>query len=392
MPISSLPDQRAQYAEVVILEIKPHPAFIVLRSGMLLIGMTLLLLVSWSLAAWFNAPRALAAAQQIVAAAVGIVLVWNVLVWLARGYRLTDRRLLWSGGVLSRSLVEIPLHRVQHITLHRSLIERLLGLGSLGFSTAGGAWTEMFWMNIEHPRDRLEQLRAAIEHTRPADRGSSEPPPETRLEVLRNPDPSPARIPVIGLAGGIGAGKSEVARLLADLGCLVIDSDQQAREALDRPEIRDQLVQWWGREILRTDGLVDRSQVARIVFGHEDQRRRLEQLVHPLVRAKRADLIKQAVAAGARAAVIDAPLLFEAGVDAECDAVLFVHAPRELRLRRVEQNRGWAASELDRRQRAQLPIEEKLARSTHIIQNVGARDELKPQVLQAFETITKSFG
>lgn len=177
-------------------------------------------------------------------------------------------------------------------------------------------------------------------------------------------------VPVIGLAGGIGAGKSAVARAFADLGCTVSDSDAQARLALERDDVRRTLVEWWGRGVLDDRGRVDRSAVASIVFDRDDERARLEGLIHPLVRRSRESLIEEAAAAGAPAVIVDAPLLFEAGLDAECDAVVFVDAPRDVRLARLAA-RGWDDAELRRREKAQLPLEEKRRRSSYHLENVG---------------------
>lgn len=194
-------------------------------------------------------------------------------------------------------------------------------------------------------------------------------------------------LPVIGLAGGIGSGKSEVAGILAGLGCHVIDSDERARQVLERPGVRAQLRQWWGEQVLNPDGSVNRSEVARIVFTDPKERQRLEALIHPQVRAARAVLIQQARTKRARAVVIDAPLLFEAGVDKECDVVLFIDAPLELRLHRVRTDRGWDAAELHRREQAQLPAEEKRRRSTFVIPNTGNREQLEAAVRQVLDRI-----
>lgn len=188
---------------------------------------------------------------------------------------------------------------------------------------------------------------------------------------------------MIGIVGGIGAGKSAVARVLGELGCLVMDSDADAREAFEREDVRAALVSWWGEGVLATGGggAIDRSKVAAVIFADGAQRQRLERLIHPLIHAKRRRRIE---AAGSmvpvpRGIVIDAPLLFEAGVDKECDAVVFVDAPLEQRLERVR-GRGWNASELARREVAQMPIEEKRARSSHVVRNAGSMDELRAQV------------
>ena len=116
--------------------------------------------------------------------------------------------------------------------------------------------------------------------------------------------------------------------------------------------------------MLRPDGRVNRKAVAEIIFRDATQRQRLEALVHPLLRAGRAGLRERAK--GAKAVVIDAPLLFEAGVDAECDTVIYVDSPREQRLARVRATRGWDEPELERREASQLPLEQKRRRSAHL--------------------------
>ncbi|GAB4383069.1 MAG: dephospho-CoA kinase [Phycisphaerales bacterium] len=195
---------------------------------------------------------------------------------------------------------------------------------------------------------------------------------------------------VIGVAGGIGAGKSVVASLLGEHGCLVIDSDAEARRALQRPEVIETLKRWWGESVLDGSGAVDRSKVARIVFSDESQRRRLEGLIHPLIAKSRAEQIERARREGRPGAVIDAPLLFEAGLQAECDAVLFVDCPFEERLRRVEASRGWDESELRRREKAQLPLEEKRRRADYLVVNTGELSDLRRQVTRIFTLITEA--
>ncbi len=178
---------------------------------------------------------------------------------------------------------------------------------------------------------------------------------------------------VIGVAGGIGSGKSAVARSFARLGCVVIDSDKEARALLLRDDVKAELVSWWGSGILDAHGEVDRSAVAKIVFSDPDQRKRLEGLTHPLLRTNRERVKAAASAASAPAVVLDAPLLFEAGLGEECDAVVFVDAPRETRLKRVQEHRGWDEAELTRREKSQLPLEEKRSRSDYVVRN--DRDE-----------------
>ena len=190
---------------------------------------------------------------------------------------------------------------------------------------------------------------------------------------------------VVGLTGSIGGGKSTAAGMLRALGCLVIDSDAEAKAALDRPEVRSTLVAWWGESILDAAGKVDRKAVAAIVFAKREERERLERLVHPLVRKSRVGLIAGAAAVGAGGAsmvVVDVPLLYEAGVDAECDAVIYVDAPREARLERVK-SRGWDEAELSRREAAQWPVADKKRRADERIENAGTVEDLRHAVTAA---------
>lgn len=295
---------------------------------------------------------------------------WRICTWLARAYILTDQRIIVRTGIFRVTGADIPLRRIQHTTIDRSFLEQIFNLGTIGVATAGDTGPVINLLMVPNPN----QVLAAIQETArraPARQSASQPL-------------------VIGLAGGIGSGKSEVARILASLGCMVVDSDKDAKEALDRPEVRDQLVSWWGRGILDPSGRVARKAVSDIVFkgGSDKDRAALEALIHPILRSRRADLREQAQAVGARAAVIDAPLLFEAGVDAECDAVMFVDAPRDLRLARIKASRGWDEAELIRRESAQLPVEEKRRRSTVVVFNNGSLEALRPRVEIALRKLT----
>ena len=129
-------------------------------------------------------------------------------------------------------------------------------------------------------------------------------------------------------------------------------------------------------------GGIDRRAVAAIVFGDGSQRRRLAGLIHPLLHAERAALKARAWSEGARAVVIDAPLLFEAGLEAECDEVWFIETPRTQRLARLAET-GAGMTELERREAAQLDPEEKRRRSDRIIANEGDRAALEGRIAAA---------
>ena len=348
--------------EQVHLSIKPALRSIVLRSLPTAIGLALTAaLTSWALAStgWAGSRRpVLYAAGGLLGARV----LWEVLVWLSRRYVLTDQRVMSISGVIVRQVREVPLARVQNTVLVRSLGERLFGLGTVGVASAGSAWIEVAWVMIAHPAHRLDAIRQAM-------RG-----------LPRREGPL-----VIGLVGGIGSGKSEVARVLADEGCVVIDSDAEARRLIQSTSVRDTLVSWWGDEILAEDGTVDRKKVAQIVFSDPEERKRLEGLLHPLIHEARQRKIREN--ADAPAIVIDAPLLYEAGVDRECDAVIFVDAPREVRLARVREHRGWDEDELARREVSQMTIEEKRRRADVVIRNDASLEELRRRVRRVFSDL-----
>lgn len=178
--------------------------------------------------------------------------------------------------------------------------------------------------------------------------------------------------PVIGLAGGIGCGKSLVASQLASLGCGVINADDLAHEVLQRHDVRDQLVAWWGPDVLGEDGQVARRRIAKHVFGAPGELKKLESLVHPFVHELRqAAREKYQQQADIVAIVEDCPLLFEVKLEAQCDVVIFVTARRDVQLARVKANRGWAEADLLAREKNQLPLDMKQNLSDHVIDNSG---------------------
>jgi dephospho-CoA kinase len=292
--------------------------------------------------------------------------------WSCRRYVLTNQRILASVGVIRRVVVDVPLKNIQHLRVIKSRRERLTGIGTLAVDTSGNSDTEIYWFMIDKPEAALAAVRAAMQASGAGPR-LDEPDAQARASSIL----------VLGLIGGIGAGKSAVAAALSRRGFQVIDSDKEAKAALDLPHVRDQLVAWWGNDILAPDGRVDRSKVAAIVFGDPAQRRRLEELVHPIVKGTRAQMVARARAQHMRGVVVDAPLLLEAGVDKECDAVLFVDAPLKQRLERVKSTRGWTEDELRRRESAQTPLEEKRRRADETIVNDADLPTLERRVDEA---------
>ena len=194
------------------------------------------------------------------------------------------------------------------------------------------------------------------------------------------------KLPIIGLTGGIGSGKSTIASLLKDAGCVVSDADENTSTVLKDSEVRDQLVEWWGKEVLNTDGLVNREAVSQTVFNNEIQRLKLESLIHPRVRLMQESQFS-AAPSETIALVIDAPLLVEAGLESLCDVIIFVEASKETRLQRVFDNRGWTSEELELREETQLPLDTKRNKADYVVINEGELDETHNQVKQILEDI-----
>ncbi len=313
-------------------------------------------------------------------------LLWEVLFWWSCRFVLTDQRAFRTFGVLSRSTADFPLRNLQHLTVLRTVRERLFGLGTVGIRTSGGAFPEMYWWMVARPHEVMATIRKAMDTTPDAQRGASTPliPSSPHLPVSSSPRPL-----ILGLAGGIGSGKSAVAAEFAALGALVIDSDKEAKAALDLPRVREELVKWWGPRVLTAEGRADRPAIASIIFSDPAERSRLEALVHPIVKATRAQLVERAAREGKHVVVVDAPLLYEAGVDKECDAVVFVDSPEPLREARVQASRGWDRAELTRRENAQLPLEAKRRRADDVVVNDASREVLAGRVRDVLERIQR---
>lgn len=194
--------------------------------------------------------------------------------------------------------------------------------------------------------------------------------------------------PIIGIAGGIGSGKSFVAACFGELGCRVIDSDAQVRAAYRDARICDQIREWWGAAAFDEDGQVDRGFLAKRVFSDEPERIRLEKLVHPWVNAARAEAMAQGAKENSVVAFVwDTPLLFETGLVKECDCVVFVDAPDELRAARVKQARGWDDGELKRRENLQWPLYKKRMISDYVVSNTADAAQARDQVREIFPRI-----
>jgi dephospho-CoA kinase len=182
----------------------------------------------------------------------------------------------------------------------------------------------------------------------------------------------------IGLTGGIGSGKSTVSRLLAERGAVIVDADVIAREVVE-PETPGlaAVVEAFGPGVLAADGSLDRPALAGVVFADPEARRRLDGIVHPLVRARATEL---AAAAPPDAVVVhDVPLLVETGQAGSYDLVLVVQADPGTRVARLVQ-RGLSAEDARARMAAQATDEQRRAVADVVLDNSGTPEELAAQV------------
>jgi dephospho-CoA kinase len=185
-------------------------------------------------------------------------------------------------------------------------------------------------------------------------------------------------VPFVGLTGGLGAGKSTALAALERLGAVTLSTDAVVHELYASAEVRGAVVARWGEEVA-PGGVVDRAAVARHAFAEPDERAWLEGLLWPLVGERVVAFREEAGRRQPppRAAVVETPLLFEAGMDGIYDATIAVIADEEVRAARAAA-RGHAA--VDERAARQLPQEEKAARATHVVRNSGTVAELEAQL------------
>lgn len=189
----------------------------------------------------------------------------------------------------------------------------------------------------------------------------------------------------VGLTGGIGSGKSSVARRFAELGALVVDADALAREVVagGTPGLA-RVVEEFGADVLRPDGTLDRPALGRVVFGDPDALARLNGIVHPLVRARAAELI--AAAPPGAVVVQDVPLLVETGQADRYDLVVVVEAPAAERVARLVRDRGMTEDEVRARMAAQASDDERRAVADVVIVNDADLATLRDRVDEVWHT------
>ena len=196
---------------------------------------------------------------------------------------------------------------------------------------------------------------------------------------------------VIGLTGGIGTGKSEVARIFQELGAVLINADQIGHQAYTpHSEIWQEVVKAFGEEILQPNGEIDRKKLGSIVFADPDQLTRLNQIMHPRMARMVAQQVQELREQGADVVVVEAALLFEAGWDSLVGEVWSTESPEDLVIERLQTRSGLSQEEAKKRIDSQMSAEERKSRSQVVVDNSGDLVELERVVRSIWDRRVKA--
>ena len=195
---------------------------------------------------------------------------------------------------------------------------------------------------------------------------------------------------VVGLTGGIASGKSTVTAMFRELGAQVIDADQVARDVVEpgTPGVEEVARRFPG--VVDASGRLDRTELGRRVFADPAERRALEAIVHPRIREEVTRRLEALARAGENVALYDAALLIENGLQKGMDGVIVVWAPESLQRARLAARDGLDEAAVTARLRAQMPLADKRAHATWVVDNGGSLDETRAQVRRIWEEIQQS--
>jgi dephospho-CoA kinase len=187
----------------------------------------------------------------------------------------------------------------------------------------------------------------------------------------------------IGLTGGIASGKSTVSKMLREIGIPVIDADIEARLAVEQGEAAyNDIVRYFGKDILDQDGNINREKLGLIVFHDEEKRKALNSFVHPAVRERMLAKVEEAKQNKEKAIVLDIPLLIEGNLQYMADKILLVYVNEETQLQRLMERNHYSKEEALARINSQMPIAEKVKHADKVIDNNGTIAETKQQLEQ----------
>lgn len=193
----------------------------------------------------------------------------------------------------------------------------------------------------------------------------------------------------VGLTGGIGTGKSHVAKIFTELGCYVFDADKVARQVVEPGEVGfEKVVAEFGKEILAKDGTIDRAKLGQIIFNNPEKREKLNQILHPIIIAKQDSLILETINQDPNAIVIiDAALMIETGSYKRFDKLIVVYCDRESQIERVMKRNNLPRNEVESRINSQMPSDEKRKYADIEIDTSGTFEETEDKVRTIYQEL-----
>jgi len=194
---------------------------------------------------------------------------------------------------------------------------------------------------------------------------------------------------IIGLTGGIGSGKSTVSEIMADMGAVIIDADKVGHDLLKNTEVQREIISAFGKEVLTSDGNIDRKMLSRIVFDNPNLLAKLNRIMHPRMYNIVKNELKKYRNKNIKIVVLEAPLLIDAGWNSLVDEVWVINTPVNTVINRLRERTGMTGNEATIRIASQLSPDERLKAASVVIDNNGSLDELKKTVkslCQRFET------
>lgn len=195
----------------------------------------------------------------------------------------------------------------------------------------------------------------------------------------------------LGVTGGIGSGKSLVARMFAEEGARVFDADHEAKRIMQQdPAVRSELIAQFGSDAYLEGGTLNRGYLASIAFPDPERLAQLNEIVHPRVFASFERARRKAQEEGVEILVHEAALIFEAGGEKHMDAVVVVDASEDVRIQRVVERDGVTPESVRARMRHQLPAEELVRRADYVLRNEGTVEELRRQVARLLSELRRT--
>lgn len=191
---------------------------------------------------------------------------------------------------------------------------------------------------------------------------------------------------IIGLTGSIASGKSTVSNILLEKGYPIVDADRIARQVVEPgTAVIQQIEEAFGRDVIHEDGTLNRERLGTLIFDEEEKRKRLNNIIHPAIRAEMLRQKEAHLQAGAKTVIMDIPLLFESNLQSYVEKIVVVAVTPAIQQERLMKRNGFTEEEAVNRIASQISVEEKAAAADAVIDNNGTVEETEKQVIQLLE-------